>query len=363
MVNSKNWLERGKAFHERGDYDQAIDSFKKALNLDPNNPDILIRIGLSYRYKREYDIAIEWYEKVLQIDPKDKLALNNIAYAYECKEEYEKAIEMYERALEIDPAYELPLVNLIKLLKTRKEFQKAIEIIEKTIKVDPVNPGNWIDLGLLLTEIEEYEKAVDAYNKAIFYEPTNIAYNNLGWTYYNNKDYQKAIKAFKKSLEMDWKYDLPYRNLNKIYDDFVKNDIEELSLWKNLAEAYYVAKDYKYALSSCNRAIELEGEYKGTLKDLKIEILDAKQKSDAKARLDNMIDLALFTFSKIGNSVFLSDVIGYIKYKSPELKISSSEIKYRIIEYIERKGRNIQLNDNKLLMLKEDRANDQKLII
>jgi tetratricopeptide (TPR) repeat protein len=362
MDKVKKWLEKGKFLHESGQYDQAIDSFKRALTQDPKNTDVMIRIGLSFRYKKDYDTAISWYEKVLEINPDDVLALNNIGYAYECKELFEKAIEMYERALEIEPAYELALVNLIKLLKNRKQYQKAIEILEKTIPEDPVNPGNWIDLGLLYTEIEEYEKAINAYNKAIYYEPTNLAYNNIGWTFFKKKDYLKSIEAFTKSLEMDWKYDLPYRNLNKIYDKFSKKNKKEILLWKKLAEAYFVAKDYKYALNSCNRALEIEENYDG-LEELKERILEAKKISDERSQLDNLIDMTLFTFSKIASSVFISDVVGYIKYKSPEIELSYSEIKYRVIDYISKKGRNIQISDNRLIMLKEDRVNDQKLII
>ena len=362
MGNSKQWLEKGKFLHERGEYDSAIDSFKKALNSDPNNTDILIRIGLSYRYKMEYDKAIEWYQKVLDINPEDILALNNIGYAYECKEEFEKAIEMYEKALEIEPGYELALINLIKLLKERKKFQKAIEILEKSMEVDSVNPGNWIDLGLLYTEIEEYDKAIEAYYKAIQYEPTMVAYNNLGWTYYNKKDWKNSIDAFIESLKMNWKYDLPYRNINKIYDTFIKDKIEDPDLWKRLSEAYYIAKDYKYALTCCNRSFELDNKQKD-IKGLKSKILKEKTKTDERLDLDEGINKTLFTFQRIASSVLLSDVIGFIKYKYPELDFSYSEIKYRIIEYIEKKGRNIQLNDNKLLMLKEDRTGDQKLII
>jgi len=63
MTSAKVWIDRGKSLHERGEYDQAIEAFKRGLNLDPDNDDIMIRIGLSYRYKEEYDTAIEWYGK------------------------------------------------------------------------------------------------------------------------------------------------------------------------------------------------------------------------------------------------------------------------------------------------------------
>jgi Tfp pilus assembly protein PilF len=359
MTNAKEWVEKGKLFHERGQYDQAIDSFKRALSFKQDNTDILIRIGLSYRYKEEYDKAIKWYQKVLEIEPKSKLALNNIGYAYECKEQLDEAMKMYRKALEIDPVYELALINLIKILNDKKEFQKIIEILEKALELDPVNPGNWIDIGLAFNDLGEYEKAIEAYNKALKYEPSKIAYNNLGWTYLNKNDFEQAIRYFTESLKIDWKYDLPYVNLNKIYKHLKEKQIKNCMLWKILAEAYYVAREYKYALDACNRCIEEKYKFNGIQK-LKEKILKAKQKFDMKSKLNKKINMALNSFSMIASTVLLSDVVGYIKYKEPELIFSDSEIRYAILDFINKKGLNIRLDGKRLIILKEDRETLEK---
>ncbi|MFX1357550.1 MAG: tetratricopeptide repeat protein [Promethearchaeota archaeon] len=359
MSKAKDWIEKGKLFHERGQYDQAIDSFKRALSIKPDNTDAMIRIGLSYRYKEEYDKAIKWYEKVLEIDPKSKLALNNIGYALECKGELDEAAKRYTKALEIDPVYELALINLIKILNDKKEYHKIIEVLEKALELDPVNPGNWIDIGLAFNDIGEYEKAIDAYEKALKFEPSKIAYNNLGWTYFNKNEYEKATKLFAESLKIDWKYDIPYGNLNKIYNYLVDNQIKDCTLWKSLAEAYYIAREYKFALDSCNRCLGINDKFKN-IRKLKEKILEAKRKVDMKSNLNNIIDIALNTFSMIATSVLLKDVVGYIKYKEPELEFTFSEIKYAIIDFINKRGLNIRLDDNRLIILKEDRHTLEK---
>ncbi|TXT58922.1 MAG: hypothetical protein BAJALOKI2v1_280013 [Promethearchaeota archaeon] len=365
MANDKDWVKRGKLFHQRGEYDQAIDSFKRALNLNPEQDikkDIYIRIGLSYRYKKEYDTAIDWYEKVLEIDDQDPLAWNNIGYAYECKNQREKAKEMYKKSLELDPTYELALVNLLKLYKENEEFENAKKLLKDALEEDPVNADNWVDLGLVYNEMGEYEKSIAAYEKALLYEPSRVAFNNIGWTYYNQEDFKNAIYAFKESLKRDWRYDLPYSNLHKIYNYFLDNNVEDCELWKDLADAYFVARDYKYALTACNRCLYINPDY-GGMEGLKDEILQAKEKVEMKSKLESTIESAFFTYSKIASSVLWNDVIGYVKYKAPELEYTNSEIKYTIIEFINKNGLNIQLNDKRLIMLKEDLAHDQKLII
>jgi len=362
MANNKDWLKKGKLLHQRGSYDQAIDAFKRALNLNPENKDIMIRIGLSYRYKEKYDTAIEWYEKVLEIDPEDVLALNNIGYAYECKNQFEKAIEMYQKALKIEPNYELSLINLIKLFKERDEFEKAMQIIKNALEVDPVNADNWVDLGLIYNEMGQYEKSINAYKKAVNYEPSRVAFNNLGWTYFNMNDFKNAIDVFKESLKIDWRYDLPYSNLHKVYNYFLENQVQNCELWRDLAEAYLVAKDYKYALNACNRCVNIDPEFKN-IDVLRKKILDAKRKPDMRSKLNKIIERVFLTFSKVASSVLWNDVIGYVKYKAPELEFTNSEIKFAILDFINKNDLNIELNDKRLIMLKEDLAHNKKLII
>lgn len=51
---------------------QAIDAFKKALNLNPIAPNVAYNIGLIYRDRREFEKAIAWFERAIQANPNDK---------------------------------------------------------------------------------------------------------------------------------------------------------------------------------------------------------------------------------------------------------------------------------------------------
>jgi hypothetical protein len=69
--------------------------------------------------------------------------------------------------------------------------------------------------------------------------------------------------------------------------------------------------------------------------------------------LDKIED-ALVLFSTISTAVYISDIIEYLKYKSPELlsidtKFKDIEIKFKIFETIRDKGINCKLEKNKLI--------------
>ncbi len=356
-------LKRGQILHDENRYDEAIKTFKEALLQEPDNTDILIRIGLSHRYKEEYDEAIDYYNKALEIEPDNKTALNNVGYAYECKEEVDKAIDYYVKSLELDPAYELPLVNLTTIYNNREEYQKSVDLLKRALEIDSINSANWIDLGLAYRYLEEYDDAIESYLTALKFDPNNeLAHNNIGYAYYLKKEYLKAIKYLKRSLKLDWKYDLPYSNLNTIYNALLDEKIEDCSIWKQMAETYYVGRDYRKALNCCNKVIEIDEDYED-IKELRVKVLNAKRIIEKRSVLENNIDMALNFFYNISLSVEIEDLINYIKFKNDTLEFDDNEIKFRVFERLGNQKFRTELDGTRLVFIKEDHSSGNQLLV
>ena len=62
-------MRAGEAAFSRRDYEEAIKSYSRALELEPRNYAAVLFIGNSFFRKREYARADEWYEKAIQLDP------------------------------------------------------------------------------------------------------------------------------------------------------------------------------------------------------------------------------------------------------------------------------------------------------
>ncbi len=59
-----------------GRYTEAIECFKKAIQIDSNNKVAYYGKGISLNYLGKLTEAIECYDKVIQIDANDKIAYN-----------------------------------------------------------------------------------------------------------------------------------------------------------------------------------------------------------------------------------------------------------------------------------------------
>jgi len=103
----------------------------------------------------------------------------------------------------------------------RKQFiDQALKSYNNTIDIYPKNGMALNNLGVLNQELGNLNKAIPYYLKAHELGINNAnSYFNLAMAYYQNKDYQKAISSFEKSIATDSKYIISYDQLMRVHFD------------------------------------------------------------------------------------------------------------------------------------------------
>lgn len=74
------YVRRGIAWAEQGDYDRAITEYNEALRIDPNNAAAFSRRAFAWQNKRDYARAIADYTEVARIQPTNISAHNSAAW-------------------------------------------------------------------------------------------------------------------------------------------------------------------------------------------------------------------------------------------------------------------------------------------
>lgn len=97
----------GITLRKQGKVREAIENYKKALQIDPDDTTILYNYGLACADGEQFKTAIECYEKALSLNAsfhkQAAVVCNNIAYAYIMVKNNARAREFLATALEIDP--------------------------------------------------------------------------------------------------------------------------------------------------------------------------------------------------------------------------------------------------------------------
>ena len=75
------YLDQGMNELHVGDYDEAIVSWQRTLQLDPKSAAAANNIGMAYMMKKHTPEAEVWFTKAIQLDAGMQLARNNLAWA------------------------------------------------------------------------------------------------------------------------------------------------------------------------------------------------------------------------------------------------------------------------------------------
>lgn len=134
-----------------------------------SNPDALkfYNLGLDAGQNGEFEKAIDYYKKALVFDGEFAFAYDNMGVCYRRLNKFDEAIDAYEKSLKIDPNGLMPLQNIGVVYLYKKEYRKAIKSYERLSKIDPKNPEVFYGLGNIYAQhLFEYEKALDNLCKA-----------------------------------------------------------------------------------------------------------------------------------------------------------------------------------------------------
>ncbi|MBW1915530.1 MAG: tetratricopeptide repeat protein [Deltaproteobacteria bacterium] len=95
------YINQGNAYVGKGQYDQAISDFNKAIQINPRFAKAYYNRGVAYKRKGQYDQAISDYNKAIEINPRDALAYYNRGIACFYAKKYEKAWDDAHKAQDL----------------------------------------------------------------------------------------------------------------------------------------------------------------------------------------------------------------------------------------------------------------------
>ncbi len=110
---AQNWqlyYSRGITNERTKRWEEAEKDFRKALKLQPNQPQVLNYLGYSLiDMGLKYEEALEMITKAVELRPDDAFIIDSLGWAYFKLEDYEKAVKHLERAVELRP--QDPILN------------------------------------------------------------------------------------------------------------------------------------------------------------------------------------------------------------------------------------------------------------
>jgi superkiller protein 3 len=154
------YANRGTIQATKGNMDEAIVQYRKALAINPNDVLALFNLGRALSDRDEFMDAMPLFERLVDITPDDPLAWFQLAKVYEKLDlrhvsdlhTIDNAISAYRRALELDPHNLEAAFALMEVFMNLRKPEEAILVLEAAVESNPDEPLAYYNL------ISTYEK-------------------------------------------------------------------------------------------------------------------------------------------------------------------------------------------------------------
>ena len=228
-------FDRAAEFFNNKDYENAI---KEYLKVTPPTADSMLGIASAYQNMNDTKQAIEYYKKALDLKPTDSDIAYYIGVLYAEGEDYASSQEYLKKSLTLN-----------------KNNKKASEYLASI--VSQVNTNN-LNEAINLYDSGSYDESMNILNKLIVTDPMNAyAYYYRGMIYDAKENKQEAVNNFKNALKYSTSDDL------NILNYLIAIDLDSMEKYKE-AYTYYQkyassnAPDDEYKQYSSTRLEELK---------------------------------------------------------------------------------------------------------
>jgi cytochrome c-type biogenesis protein CcmH/NrfG len=156
-----DWLARAAELEGKEDWVGLRDWSLAWTKSEPRNEDAWYGLGEAYYSLQRYSDAIEAYRQALRINPDDTVAWNNLGAAYDGLQRYSDAIEAYRQALRIKPDDANAWCGLGAAYGMLKRYSDAIDAYRQALRINPDHADAWYGLGLTYMVIGNNGAALD----------------------------------------------------------------------------------------------------------------------------------------------------------------------------------------------------------
>ena len=200
--------------YNRGQFEESLQKAEEMIRDFTSNIMLLNLIAAAHAGLKNLDQAIENFKKVLEVNPHDAGAHYNIGNIYKEKEDHDSEIESYKKAVSTQPNHFQSYNNMGNALKAKGDLTAAIEGFRKALNIKPDFAEAHYNLGVALQETDDLNAAIKSYKKACGFKPDYFkAYLNMGNALKQKGNLDAAIESYKQAIKIKPDYAEAHHNL------------------------------------------------------------------------------------------------------------------------------------------------------
>lgn len=196
---NQNWIHSnlGLAFFELGDYSNAIQEYKKALNFDGKCCDTWNKLAVAYAQSGQDQLALKTLNDAITLNPNYPEFYDNLAILNFKNGNLDGVDKLLQKALDLDPKYGKAHNDLGVYHLSKNEDWLAWNCFKNATGSGFKEKKCLENLADLSMKFEKYDDAVIAYQEILKYDDKNSQVKSaLASAHYNLSNYQDAEELY-----------------------------------------------------------------------------------------------------------------------------------------------------------------------
>lgn len=190
-------IQKGDQALARGEIDEALFNYVKALQLGGESADLLNKVGGIHTLNGNLAMAARAYRMSIEADPENALPHEGLGLIMLRERDHGEAAEQLAKAVALDPNRWQSLNGLGLIEDLKGNSAQALEYYSKALAIAPKSPRVHNNLGYSHYLAGNWVAALKHFRLALNYNPQfTKAWSNIGLVYTRQGDYDAALEAF-----------------------------------------------------------------------------------------------------------------------------------------------------------------------
>src|SRR5450432_39353 len=203
-LNPQAWQGRGLALALNGFHREALESFERALRLDPALITSLNGKGTALNMLHRNKEALEVFDKAALLEPDNAVSWNGKGAVLSALNQPEQALTAFDIALHFDMHMAQAWNNKGLVLRQLKRFPEALRAFDQALSFDRDNVIYWNGKGMVLYEMGRLKDSMQAYQEAINRSPGYApALYGIGNVLYTQNKFKGALDHYDRAVKSD----------------------------------------------------------------------------------------------------------------------------------------------------------------